>query len=235
MNTLYIPAASLLMAMVAGSAAQAQTSAPTPAAPAESGVSAAPAASEDAAPRRTLLKIGTGLTRGFELGGFSGLSVPVVVGAEYSVAPNWSLYGNAFTGLQLLTPEFDWSRSRSPFVRSLGVDAGVRYYYHQAKRQAKGRAAGPFVGNYVALHVPTSSQNYRSSGNSYRLTYDYTAVMGVWGLQRRLGSYGLLDAFVGAGLSNPSINRYDNQSGTFRARRELGIATELGLRLSLVR
>lgn len=196
-----------------------------------------PAATElPAAPRRTLLKVGTGLTRGFELGSFTGLSVPVVLGVEHTVAPNWTVYGNAFTGLQVVPSERYWYSRQLPFVRSAGFDAGVRYYYHQAKRQAKGRAAGPFVGNYVALHIPTTSALlYRPSSGAYRLGYDYTAVMGVWGLQRRLGRHGLIDAFVGAGLSNPRISQYNSQTSTFEARRQLGIATELGIRLSLIR
>ncbi len=226
MSCFHSPAVVLVAALLASTAAQAQDQpqAPTPA-----------ATESPAAARRKLLKVGTGLTRGFELGGFSGLSLPVVLGVEHMVAPNWTVYGNAFSGLQVQSERFSSGR-HLPFVRSAGLDAGVRYYYHQAKRQAKGRAAGPFVGNYLALHVPTTSMLlYRPSADAFRLSYDYTAVMGVWGLQRRLGRHGLIDAFVGAGLSNPRFSQYNPQTNTSQPRRQLGIATELGIRLSLVR
>lgn len=231
MSCFHSPAVVLVAALLASTAAQAQYQ-PQPQAPAPT-----PAATEPpAAARRTLLKVGTGLTRGFELGGFSGLSLPVVLGVEHTVAPNWTAYGNVFSGLQVLQSERFSPGRHLPFVRSAGLDAGVRYYYHQAKRQAKGRAAGPFVGNYLALHVPTTSMLlYRPSADAFRLSYDYTAVMGVWGLQRRLGRHGLIDAFVGAGLSNPRFSQYNPQTSTSQPRRQPGIATELGIRLSLVR
>lgn len=184
---------------------------------------------------RTLLKLGTGLTRGFELGGFSGLSVPVVLGVERSMTPGWSVYANGFTGVRVYQAErFQqmYPGRRRNLLRSPGFDLGVRWYYNQAKRQAKGKPSGPLIGNYVALHSPT--QFWYSAYRPNRFVYGYSALMLVWGLQRRVGGHGLLDAYVGAGVSNPRYFRYDDQTGAIRQARQLGIATELGIKFSLI-
>ncbi|WP_197062962.1 hypothetical protein [Hymenobacter sp. APR13] len=192
-------------------------------------------ASEVTASHSTLLKFGTGLTRGFDWGGSGGLSLPLVLGAEHVVASNWSLYGNAFTGIQVLRPEH-LSYSKTPVFRGIGLDAGVRYYYHQAKRAARGRAAGQFVGNYVALHVPTTSiWVLQPNTDAVRIGYKQTAIMGIWGLQRRLGGHGLLDAFAGVGVNNHRVRGYNEATITLQTRRKLGFETEIGLRLSLVK
>ena len=61
------------------------------------------------------------------------------------------------------------------------------------------------------------------------LGYDYSSLTLQWGVQRRLGSRGLLDAYIGGGLANPRTVRYT--MGT--SRRELGLGFELGVKLSL--
>lgn len=225
MPFLYARPAALLAALLIGATAQAQ----------EQAISS-PDFAAPAAPHRTLLKAGTGLTRGFDWGGSAGLSLPVVLGAEHTLVPNWSVYGNAFTGIQVLRPERFRSYSRTPIFRGIGLDAGVRYYYHQAKRAARGRAAGPFVGNYVALHVPTTTiWVLQPNTDAVRIGYKQTAIMGIWGLQRRLGGHGLLDAFAGIGVNNHRVREYSIATITLQSPRKLGLEAEIGVRLSLVR
>lgn len=61
------------------------------------------------------------------------------------------------------------------------------------------------------------------------MVYDYSSLTLQWGVQRRLGSRGLLDAYIGGGLANPRMACYT--MGT--SRRELGLGFELGVKLSL--
>jgi hypothetical protein len=224
MPSLYASTATLLAALLTSAATQAQEPAV-----------ASPDFATLASARRTLLKVGTGLTRGFDWSGSTGLALPVVLGIEHTLATNWSVYGNAFTGIQVVRPENYSSYITSAF-RRLGLDAGVRYYYHQAKRVAKGRAAGPFIGNYVALHVPTTTiWVLQSSTDAVRLGYKQTAIMGVWGMQRCLGAHGLLDAFAGAGISNPRVRTAKMPYITLQSPRKLEFDAEIGVRLSLIR
>ena len=184
--------------------------------------------------RRILFKLGTGLTRGFELGSFSGLLVPVVAGAEYSLAPGWSAYANGFTSVRVMRWENSRSSSSSTFLSDPGFDAGIRWYYNQAKRQAKGKRSGPFIGNYLALHTLTQFWSYRSNSDT-RYDYGLSAVMLAWGLQRRLGRHGLLDVYAGAGVNNRRSYFYDAQAGSGYFRRKPGLEVEWGVKLSLVR
>lgn len=147
----------------------------------------------------TLLKLGTGATRGLTVGGFMGTAVPVALGVERQFAPSWSAYGNVSSGWRIgaRTAAPDGHTRISAYLTELGADLGVRRYYHQAKRQAEGRQAGPFVGNYVAAQVSTSfTPNYAP-----KLFYRYTALSLVWGTQHRIGGRGLVDAHIGGGVA----------------------------------
>jgi hypothetical protein len=188
---------------------------------------------EVAAPTKsTLFKLGTGLTRGFQLGGYTGFSIPVVLGVEHHFSPAVSIYGDVYAGLNVLQRRsYGYSR---PLVRETGADLGVRYYYNQEKRKLKGRATGPFVGNYLALHSGSSFYPYYRQNSYIRPTYiayDYSTLNLLWGMQRRIGGHGLLDAYAGAGVAN----RYSFRSGDFSDyRRRLGLNIEAGIKISLV-
>lgn len=211
----------LLAAGISGPfASQAQTTA-EPAAPASAG-----STPELAFKPATLFKLGTGITRGLTIGGFRGTSLPLVAGVERQVAPAWSLYGNVSSGWRIgartATPA---GEARPVYLTELGVDLGVRRYYHQEKRRAAGRATGPFVGNYVALQATTSLTPFPVP----RLHHEVSALSALWGTQHRLGGHGLLDGYVGGGLETRQLG----------VRRHLGVPLslhlEVGLKLSLVR
>ncbi|QJX47014.1 DUF3575 domain-containing protein [Hymenobacter taeanensis] len=181
--------------------------------------------------KSTLFKLGTGLTRGFEWGGYSGLAVPVVLGVEHHLTPAISLYGNLFGGLNI-GRRSDYNQS---LLRTIGADAGVRYYYNQEKRKEKGRATGPFVGNYFALQTTSSfysNHPQNSLNEAYRYQYDNTSLSLLWGAQRRVGKHGLFDAYVGAGLENPQFISYRN--GYPEYKRQLGIKAAIGVKISLI-
>jgi hypothetical protein len=188
--------------------------------------------SPPATTRPWLFKLGTGLTRGFAWGGYGGLTLPLVVGAEGVLGPGWNLYANGFGSFYV-------GGNRVADVpiglREFGGEVGLRRYYHQAKRQAQGRAHGPFTGNYVGLQSTSTWYYFRNRG--VHLRYAYSTLTAVWGLQRRLGGHGLVDAYVGGGLANQRrTGDYDAVSGRYElVRFPLQLLPELGLKLSLVR
>lgn len=175
----------------------------------------------------TLLKVGTGFTRGLS-SEYWGISVPVVVGAEHHLTPALSVYGNGFAGIKLGRSNQLSDGSRSSLIGDYGFDVGVKYYYNQEKRRQKGRETGPFVGNYLSLQ---SSSLFTTAG--FRTPYNYSTLTVQWGMQRRLGKYGWFDAYVGAGLRRDASYTYYDYTGPIRSVPQLSIATELGIKFSL--
>lgn len=175
----------------------------------------------------TLLKLGTGFTRGLS-GGYRGLAVPLVLGAEHHLTPALSLYGNAFSGFKIGERPRYGSATRQSIIGEYGFDVGIKYYYNQEKRRQKGRATGPFVGNYLALQSTSAF-----STNEYK-PYQYSTLTLLWGMQRRIGKYGWFDAYVGAGLGRePGYTYYDYYAGPIKSASQFGIAAELGIKFSL--
>ena len=171
----------------------------------------------------TLFKLGTGLTRGLTIGGFMGTALPLVASVERSYAPAWSVYGNVTSGWRIgartAAPE---RGTRAAYITELGLDLGVRHYYNQEKRQAAGRATGPFVGNYVAVQGGTSFTPYYAP----KLYHEVTALAVLWGTQHRLGGHGLLDAYVGPGLETRRLGMR-HQGLSIRPHLQVGIKVSL--------
>ena len=171
----------------------------------------------------TLLKLGTGLTRQVVYGPGTGFIVPVVLGAERQLAPEWSVYGN-LTGVSRFSKRPYYQEAASlAMLTGLGLDLGVRRYYNLAKRQAKGRASGPLVGNYLALETTTDLFRYKA-----RFYHESTSLVALWGLQRRLGGHGLVDAYAGLGIE--SLYWDSNFFGE-----SIVPMVQVGLKISLVR
>ena len=172
----------------------------------------------------TLVRVGTGFTRGLS-SGYWGLSVPVVLGVEHHLTPAFSLYANGFAGFYVGKQQRYFNNTRESIIGDYGFDLGVKYYYNQEKRRRQGRATGPFAGNYLSLQ---SSSVF--TANSFRTPYNYSTLTVQWGMQRRLGKYGWFEAYVGAGLGRePSYTYYDDAAGPRRRTPHLGIATEVGI------
>jgi hypothetical protein len=168
-------------------------------------------------PHGTLVKLGTGIVPpAFELGGYRGLSAPLIVSVEHHLSPAVSVYASGFSGFNVRRQRY-YDGSRESIIDNYGFDAGVRYYYNQEKRRQKGRATGPFVGNYLALQ--TSSVFNANYYHKYR----YSGITALWGMQRRIGKYGWFDAYAGLGIGREPTY----YSGRY------GILPELGIKFSL--
>ncbi|RSK49503.1 hypothetical protein [Hymenobacter rigui] len=206
------------LALLITASAVAQTTEPATSQP-------APATTEGSG---TLIKLGTGLTRGFAIGGYNGLSLPVVLSAEHHLTPTLSVYGNTFASLEMgRRYQFFDSRHQSR-LGDYGFDLGVKYYYNQEKRRQQGRTTGPFQGNYLALH-----SNSTFNPDSYRLSYQYSTLTVVWGMQRRIGKYGWFDAYIGGGIGREPGYTYNGYYGPTKYAARFGFAPELGIKFSL--
>ncbi|MBT9393078.1 hypothetical protein KLP40_07875 [Hymenobacter sp. NST-14] len=181
-----------------------------------------------AAPIRPLLKLGLVVGNEHAISSYHGISVPVFVGLEQQLTPGWTLTLNGTSSWHLGRRDFSNLGYRSPLVTQLSFDAGIRHYYHQARRQERGYRTGPYQGPYVGLQTRTIFSPIPSSNNQLR--YDYSTISLLWGTQRRLGGHGLLDAYLSGGLANPRVYGVEN---TYQHR--LGISLEAGVKLSLIR
>jgi len=225
---LYLSVATLFAVLAAPLPSQAQTALPE--------ASTAPTIATPTS-HRALFKLGLGLDRGFEYGGYSGLIVPVTVGVERHLTSAFSLYGNLTAALRLSRTRRYSYLQPVPFVSRSIIAVGGRYYYNQAGRLKHGRATGPFIGNYLALQASTDvTPSFRYNSLDRYIYYDFSALSVLWGMQRRLGSLFVYDLNAGIGLANSRlILKYDNHSGFYRPHRRLELLPELNLRLSLVR
>ncbi|RIY09988.1 hypothetical protein D0T11_10590 [Hymenobacter rubripertinctus] len=161
------------------------------------------------------------------LSGYHGFSVPVFAGLEQLLAPGWTLTLNGTSSWHVGRRTFPGLGYQAPLVTQLSFDAGIRHYYHQARRQERGYRTGPYEGPYVDLQTRTI---FSPAARQTQLNYQYSSVGLVWGVQRRLGGRGLLDAYLSGGLANPAIFRYEGS-----AQRRLGLSLEAGVKLSLTR
>lgn len=129
-------------------------------------------------------------------------------------------------------------------VHRFGAELGGRYYYNQAKRVARGRAVGPFVGNYLALNASTEYSPMRVRSpyvDNTRINYEFSGLTALWGMQRRLGSLLIYDLSAGLGAFNSlqSIQRYYTSSGAYAGHsytnRRLEVGPVVNLQLSFAR
>ncbi|HEX8426567.1 hypothetical protein [Hymenobacter sp.] len=185
----------------------------------DSATAVAPAPTEGSG---TLIKLGTGFTRGLGYNSYyRGLFAPLVLGVEHHLTPKVSVFANGFSGFNIGRRMRFVDGSRSSFIGEYGFDAGVRFYYNQEKRRQQGRATGPFVGNYLGLHTTSA---FSGSANQ---PYQYSTLTAVWGMQRRIGKYGWFDAYAGLGIGyEPGYGYFNNQS-------RFGLAPEIGIKFSL--
>lgn len=185
----------------------------------------------------TLFKLGMGLSRRSGYGGFSGLQLPLTVGVEHQFNRKISVYGNVSPLLQAGGRYYD--QSNVPWLRLTNfiVDVGARYYYNQAKREQRGRAHGLFVGNYLALQANNDWYSYKlydvmDTRRHYR--YGSSGLGAFWGMQRRIGKWGLFDGNAGLGINNDNyMYVFDYKAGRGYAKRRLGLLLEINVRIGL--
>ncbi|GAB2720436.1 hypothetical protein GCM10011495_35740 [Hymenobacter frigidus] len=114
--------------------------------------------------------------------------------------PAWSVLGEVSPALGRYRSEFSPQSRRGLSVRS---QVAGRYYYNREQRLRKGRYAGNFSANYlsVALGAGWGKEAHETPFFLYqndRRRFATADVALLYGLQRRLGRYGFVDANIGA-------------------------------------
>ncbi|GAA4034729.1 hypothetical protein GCM10022409_18970 [Hymenobacter glaciei] len=189
--------------------------------PANATAPAAPAAVAPEFQRTTLLKFGTVLTNRTLSGIGQIVPVPLQLGIERRLSSKLAITGS-LDALGIAGRVRPFANSEYGFrVFKLGAELGVRRYY-RADAHPITRAYG---GNYVALNARAEAFPY--FGQLYPGGLGLSAQ---WGMQRRLGSHGLVDAFAGLGAETVPLL----WSG-LGVRLPVSATVELGVRLSLVR
>jgi len=147
---------------------------------------------------------------------FKGLDISY----EQKIAPKWSLNINSITNLRSFnfgnTNALNWA-SNEPlqninFSQSLSFQ--LRYYYNLNKRTRQGKPTN-FSGNYFGLEQSNSYNHYnynglypflfsdRFSGNGFS-----TSLNLVYGIQRKIGKVGYIDASAGIGIRHNEFGQY---------------------------
>jgi hypothetical protein len=188
-------------------------------------VPAQTAVADEGSQSKMLLKVGLNAGRAFQWGGYAGWlsKVPITVGTEYAINSKFTLYGQLDTdfGVPFRTSYYG---ERSNLVPSGAIGLGGRYYYNQEKRALRGRAHGRFIGNYVGLELHTEMR--RLYGRQVEFS---PALNAVWGLQRRLSPYFLLDLNAGVGLGpNRNYANLATMSGPLTITTQLNLGIYFG-------
>ncbi|SFQ76449.1 hypothetical protein [Hymenobacter arizonensis] len=116
--------------------------------------------------------------------------------------PDWSVLGEVSPAITRYRPDAS-AESR----QGLGIRTQVagRYYHNRERRLLQGRNVGSFFADYVSVALGTGLGNgaretqyflYRNSGQRF-ITADVALL---YGLQRRLGRYGFIDANNGVAV-----------------------------------
>jgi hypothetical protein len=113
--------------------------------------------------------------------------------------PAWSVLAEVSPALARYRPEFSSISRQRLNVRA---QAAGRYYYNREQRLRRGRSVGGFSANYVslALGAGLGKESHETPFFFYRNTeHQFVTADGalLYGLQRRLGRYGFVDASVG--------------------------------------
>jgi len=218
---LYCYAAALVALGLTTSVAQAQTL------PTQEPTASASAEAQAPKPTwlpNTLFKLQTGINRGFDYSGHNGLALPLMVGVEHQLNSKFSVYGEFSPLLQLIKHDFS-TKYPEAFISGVILNAGGRYYYNQAGRAQHNRAHGAFIGNYLALQLNIDIAHYdQNYADPIHYNWSGRSVAALWGIQRRIGQWGLFNLDGGPRLSS---YKYSN-SGLFP-----DLLAELNIRIGL--
>ncbi|QJX47324.1 hypothetical protein HMJ29_10390 [Hymenobacter taeanensis] len=92
----------------------------------------------------------------------------------------------------------------------LGTQVAGRYYYNLSKRMQEGKSANNFSANYFSAQLGTNT-SYTPFNENQHYNASTPALSARYGLQRRLGPYGFVDANLGLNL-NQVVSALGNTS-----------------------
>jgi hypothetical protein len=147
---------------------------------------------------------------------FKGLDISY----ERKIAPKWSLNINSITNLQSFnfgsTNALNWAFNEPlqniNFSQSLSFQ--LRYYYNLDKRTRQGKTTR-FSGNYFGLEQSNSYNHYNFNGlypflfsDSFSGNGFSTSLNLVYGIQRKIGKAGYIDASAGLGIRHNEFGQF---------------------------
>ncbi len=146
-------------------------------------------------------------------GGFASIS-KAELGLEWKIVPALSLYAAGLLPMR-------GSAYFKGHYRGSGWRIEPRWYYDMPRRIRAGKSANNVSGNYISAEYQSFTQHDRAPEPTVLFErYRFQAVSLHYGLQRRLGRFGFIDASVGAGYQKASyqtsfINTTLNDDGFF--------------------
>ena len=121
------------------------------------------------------------------------------LGLEWKVLPAWSLYAGGLLPTR-------GSAYFKGYYRGSGWRIEPRWYYEMPRRIRAGQSANNVSGNYFGIEYQTFAQHDRPKGSNVEFQrYNFQSLSLRYGLQRRLGRFGFIDASLGAGYQQASI------------------------------
>lgn len=165
-------------------------------------------------PPHVLLKAGLRLTHFSYSPGSQAwrVVVPFSLGAEYRLAPRFSVYSQLEADLQA-SRATNGRRRQATAVPSTSLAFGLRYYYGQPA-QGKPPRSNSLYGSYLALegNVERSevTATYVSRSRRQTPTSLTPGVYAFWGTQHRLRRSLLYDLNAGLGVQTPPYYSYES-------------------------
>ena len=139
--------------------------------------------------------------------------VPFSLGAEYRLAPRFSVYSQAEADLQASRAANGRRGRQATAVPGMALALGLRYYYSQPAR-AKSLRHSSLYGSYLALegNVERSEVTaaYVSRSRRQAPTSLTPGVYAFWGTQHRLRRSLLYDLNAGLGVQMPPYYSYES-------------------------
>jgi hypothetical protein len=174
---------------------------------------AAQSAAPDSTPRPLLLKAGLRLTHlryAHDSKSWQFL-LPLSLGAEYRLAPRFSLYTQLEADMQASYTSNQRRTTRRSTLAVASVALGVRYYY------GGGPQAGPRFGRYLSLEGSTDWEQLtdarwlraRSHGRRATPAVLTPGVYALWGVQQRLRHHTYYDVSAGGGILAPAYYNFE--------------------------
>ncbi|RZK23387.1 MAG: hypothetical protein EOO56_05250 [Hymenobacter sp.] len=138
--------------------------------------------------------------------------VPVSLGAEYRLAPRFSVYSQFEADLQA-SRAANGRRRQATAVPSTAVALGLRYYYNQPAKD-KPLHNSSLYGNYLALEGNLERSEvtaaYVSRSRRQAPTSLTPGLYAFWGTQHRLRRSLLYDLNAGLGVQMPPYYSYES-------------------------
>jgi hypothetical protein len=141
------------------------------------------------------------------------------------------IYGQG--GMFILDPIY---RSPREFSPNVNIEENLKFYHNYKRRLEKGKNISGFSGNYLAVFSFINFNNSRSNYYQDNLFADqepYFAVGLKYGIQRRIGNFGFIDAFFG--IQNYTTSAFNSVDDRTIQKNDLILGVRAGFALESIK